>query len=234
MSPFKYYLCRSDKQTKQRHLATVHSMEESCHVRIVDINALEAKEALNCYRMACDKKIEKKGNNKDQATTDKSAAASSLLPEDEIETENPFEELHPAKLVSGEEEATEASHTSGDCVLESKVDTVIDMLKNLSTRIQQPKTPAIPDLSVMIKELSTDKCSQLDWSTAENIIDLTEKVQTVRFFAGQFGQKGCVRCQTCFDYLCARNSVLTKHDPLLADDDGHAIATHIKKYVFVL
>ena len=51
---------------------------------------------------------QEKGNNKDQATTDKSAAASSLLPEAEIQTKNAFEELHPVKLVSGEEEATEA------------------------------------------------------------------------------------------------------------------------------
>lgn len=221
MSPFKYYLCRSDKQAKNRHLTSVHSEKTNNDVVFVKTNALEANEALNCYIMACEKKTDRNENKIDQATNKSTADSYG-----EMETENLCEEEHLAELVSEEEQE---SHISGDGVIEMKLDTVIGMLKTLSTKIEQPKTPAVSDLSVMIKELSTDKDSQLDWSTAENTIDLTEKVESVRFFAGQFGQKGCIRCQTYFDYLCARDSVLTKCDPLLAEDGGHAIATHIKK-----
>ena len=106
------------------------------------------------------------------------------------------------------------------------------MLKNVSIKIGQQKPSTIPDISTIVKELSTDENHQVDWSAIENIIDLTEKVQSIRFFAGQFGEKGCVRCETCFNYLFSRDGTLTKRDSLLVDDDdGQAIATHIKRYV---
>ncbi len=109
------------------------------------------------------------------------------------------------------------------------------MLKKLSTKNEQQTSSTFPDVSTIVKELSTDEKSQLDWSTIENVIDLTEKVPSSRLFAGQFGQNSCFRCEICFNYLFSRDGVLTKRDPLLVDDDdGQAITTHIKKYVVFL
>ena len=68
MSPLKFYLCRSDKQTKTRHIEKVTDVENN-HIQFVDINALEAKEALNCYRKAINTTTVEKGKNYSQETT---------------------------------------------------------------------------------------------------------------------------------------------------------------------
>ena len=134
---------------------------------------------------------------KDKSVT-KHPSASLLVqaPEDELSTENVLMTEH-------EQQSTETSQTSDDPNrLELKADTVIHMLKNLmSTKIEQQKSSSYPDISTIVKELSTD----------------------------------CVRCEICINYLFSRDGVFTKRDPLLVDDDdGQAIAYHIKKYVVFL
>lgn len=233
MSPLKFYLCRSDKQTKTRHIEKVHAITDAqnSHIQFVDINDLEAKEALNCYRKAINMTTVEKGNKYSQETTatGQSAGASILSPL-QVEDEIPAENLLPS---ADEHQTTGTSQISYDNALESKLNTVIDMLKNLSTKIEKP-SPSYPAISTIVKELSTNENSQLDWRTIENVMELTEKVSSIRFFAGQNGQNGCVRCQTCFDYVFAREGVLAKRDPMLIDnDDGQAIANHIKKYDLV-
>ena len=222
VSPFNYYLCRSDKQTKTRHIEKYHAKTdaEKSKVRFVDTNAMEAKEALKSYKIASNKKTPEQGQS-----CEVSERQSPLPPEDEISTD--------LLMPTHKQQLTETSQALDDIdSLESKVDTVIHMLKNVSINIEQQKSSNCPDVSTIVKELSTDEDSQVDWSAIENIIDLTEKVRSIRFFAGQFGQKGCVRCEICFNYLFSRDGILTKRDPLLVDDDdGQAIATHIKKYV---
>ncbi len=109
------------------------------------------------------------------------------------------------------------------------------MLNKLSAKIEESKTPEIPDMSTMLQEQSKDGLiSDVDWSKLENIIDLSTKVPSVRFFAGtgSNGQKGCVKCQVCFDYLCSHDNGLRKCDPLVleTDDHGEAAAKHIRKY----
>ena len=187
MSPFNYYLCRSDKQTKTRHLEKSHAKTAAGKnkVRFVDTNAMEAKEALKCYKIACNKKTPEKGQR-----CEVFGRQSPLLPEDEIST------------ATHKQQSSETSEISDNTdSLKSKVDTVIHMLKNGSIKIEQQKPSTIPDISTIVKELSTDENHQVDWSAIENIIDLIEKVQSIRFFAGQCGEKGCVRCETCFNYL---------------------------------
>ena len=78
------------------------------------------------------------------------------------------------------------------------------MLQDISTKIDQPKVPpatkTASDMSVLVNELTTDESRQgsiscVDWSKIENIIQLTEKVKSVRFVAGAENCKtGCVRC----------------------------------------
>lgn len=102
------------------------------------------------------------------------------------------------------------------------------MLKNLSTKMGQTKPP-VPELSLVVKELSMDKDTQIEWSSIDNIIDLTEKIPTIRFFASDSSEdstKGCVRCQTCFEYLCTRDGRISR---LKKQDECHATEAHVKK-----
>lgn len=94
MNPFKYYLCRSDKNTKQRHIETSHGTN-SGDVLFAKIDQFEAKEGLHFYKMACEKK-----ESKDKPTT-KLSASSGLSPDCDSETEeNPLEDNFLANLKS--------------------------------------------------------------------------------------------------------------------------------------
>ena len=103
------------------------------------------------------------------------------------------------------------------------MDVVVNMLKDLSTEIEQQTVPSATstasDMSNLVNELTTDKYIQsspscVDWRKIDNIIQLTEKVKTVRFFASAENcQKGCVRCQLCFEYLSSRDNDLKKNNP---------------------
>ena len=114
------------------------------------------------------------------------------------------------------------------------MDVVVTMLKDLSTKIEQQTVPSATstasDMSNLVNELTADKYIQsstscVDWSKIENIIQLTEKVKTVRFFASAENcQKGCVKCQLCFEYLSSRDNDLKKHDPMRITEDGHSVA----------
>lgn len=176
-------------------------------MRFVDINAVEASEALECYKIACGTKTTAKGGKRHDSTE--------RLPPKDVTVEQSTETTQPLDGIDG---------------LEAKVDTVIDILKKLSTKIEEPPPrPSFSDVSTIAKELSTAD-ENIDWNAIENIIELTENVPTIRFFSGQFSKKGCVRCEICFNHIFCRDAVSTKRDPLLVeDDDGQAIATHIKK-----
>ena len=133
---------------------------------------------------------------------------------------------------NAEQTSSDASITN---TLEGKVDTVIDILNRLTSKLEQPKSVVnIPDMSAMLQEKFMDKNDpdvNVDCSKIENIIDLTTKVPSVRFFAGQNGQKGCERCQVCFEYHCSRDSGLTKCDPSEIDDNGEAAEKNMRKYL---
>jgi hypothetical protein len=76
-----------------------------------------------------------------------------------------------------------------------------------------------------------DKDTHVEWNSVENIIDLTEKIQPIRFFASEDNTKGCVRCQTCFDYLCMRDGNISrlKQKNFISNNDGYATDDHIRK-----
>ena len=119
--------------------------------------------------------------------------------------------------------------------IEEKLDSIIDMLDKLSVKFgdsaSNPK-PAFPELSVLINELSSDSAnaSTLDWSSVDNIIDLTGKIEYIRFFASTDNTKACICCQTCFDYLCMEDRVLRKlKEQGVTGTDNHAIDAHIRK-----
>ena len=57
MNPLKYYLCRSDKNTKQRHVEVAHTSHSGIDVvKFVSIDHYNAKEPLRLYNNACQKK----------------------------------------------------------------------------------------------------------------------------------------------------------------------------------
>ena len=215
MSAYNYYLCRSNKQTKERHASKAHSGMKTHLIRFVDATAPIAAEALDAYKSTCLKKLEitHKTINSSQCED------SHLSPSDQN-----LDETLPV-----------GSHSN----LEQKIDMVVTMLQDISTKIDQQKVPpatkTASDMSVLVNELTTDESLQgsiscVDWSKIENIIQLTEKVKSVRFFAGAENCKtGCVRCQLCFEYLCLRDNNLKKHDPMRVGEDGCSVASHIKK-----
>ena len=150
---------------------------------------MEAKEALKSYKIASNKKTPEQGQS-----CEVSERQFPLPPEHEISND--------LLMPTHKQQSTETSQVSDDTDgLESKVDTIIHMLINVSIKTEREKSSTYPDLSTIVKELSADENSQVDWSAIENMIDLTEKVRSITFFAGQFGQKGCVRCEICHNYL---------------------------------
>lgn len=193
---------------------------------------MDAKEAMNAYTNAC----KKKDQQDEQILEQESAELFDFeSPGSQVNEEPAFEKDLDVRLSdSSEQTKVNVSQTN---TLESKMDTVIHILNKLSSKIEHPKTIDIPDISTMLQEQSKDKSDldgNVDWSKIENIIDLTTKVPSVRFFAGQDGQKGCVRCQVCFDYHCSRDSGLKKCDPSETDDNGEAAAKHIRKYISLI
>lgn len=108
------------------------------------------------YKIACEKK-----ENKAKPTINL-PASSRPLPVIDCDSgsetaEHPFEDKLNNKCKIFEEEQDESADNS---MIEVKLDTVIGMLKNLSTKIGQTKSP-IPELSLVVKELSTDKDLQI-------------------------------------------------------------------------
>ena len=211
MNPFKYYLCQNDKNTKQRHIEVAHKTDSN-GVHFATIDQFEAKEALHLYEMACRKRLAKIADIPD---ADLPATGNSCLSPNgngETETfitdsaENPSEHdssepVSKCQIIEKKQD-DEASKSR----IEDKLDSVIEMLENLSTKPASGETKqSFPELSVVVKQLSMEKDTHLEWHLFENIIDLTEKVKTIRFFASEDNTKGCVRCQTCFDYPCTRD-----------------------------
>ena len=56
MSPFKYYLSRSDKQAKARHSSTAHNGLESGLIEFVGVDTADGKEAMDAYVNASKKR----------------------------------------------------------------------------------------------------------------------------------------------------------------------------------
>jgi hypothetical protein len=229
MNPFKYYLCRNDKNTKQRHIEVAHK-KDSTGVHFATIDQFEAKEALRLYEIACRKRLAKNADTPDidvLSATGSSDLSSNGNSESETfisdNAENPSEDdsgepVSKCQIIENKQD-DEASKSR----IEVKLDTVIGMLENLSTKAGETKQ-SFPQLSVVVKQLSQEKDMHLEWNSFENIIDLTEKVKTIRFFASEDNTKGCVRCQTCFEYLCTRDGRLNQ-----TSHDGHATDDHIRK-----
>ena len=89
MNPCKYYLCRNDKNTKQRHIEAAHKMDSSS-VQFATIDQFEAKEALHLYEVACKNRVAK---NADPSAVDQFANSFSPLDGGSKTTaENPFED----------------------------------------------------------------------------------------------------------------------------------------------
>ena len=84
ISPFNYYLCHSDKQTKMQHVEKCHAKTDAgkSKERFVDINAMEAKEALKSYKIASNKKTPEQGQS-----CEVSERQFPLPPEHEISTD---------------------------------------------------------------------------------------------------------------------------------------------------
>ena len=227
MNPCKYYLCRNDKNTKQRHIETAHKMD-SCSVQFATIDQFEAKEALHLYEVACKNRVAK---NADPSAVDQFANSCSPLDGGSKTTaESPFEDdsdelVNECKIIENKQD-----EVANNSTIEVKLDTVIGMLENLSTKVGQTKQ-SFPEMSVVVKELSMDKDTHVEWNSVENIIDLTEKVQAIRFFASEDNKKGCVRCQTCFDSLCMRDGNISKlkQKSFISNTDGYATDNHIRK-----
>ena len=214
MSPYNYYLCRSDKQTKERHVSKAHSGMKMHLIHFVDATAPIAAQALDAYKSICLKKLE---------ITNKVINSS---------------QSEDCLLLPSHQNLDETLSIGGHSKLEDKMDVVVTMLKDLSTKIEQQTVPSATstasDMSNLVNELTTDKFIQsstscVDWSKIENIIQLTEKVKTVRFFASAENcQKVCVRYQLCFEYLSSRDNDLKKHDPMRIAEDGRSVASHIR------
>lgn len=237
MSPFKYYLSRSDKQAKDRHSSTAHDGIDSNLIQFVSTDAICAKEAMNAYTLACIRGKRQEDQLKQlphgHSVNDSGTSNSGV---DENKKRQSEEQLDKGISYSMEEKKANNSQTSS---FEGKIDKVILMLNKLSTKLEESKKVEIPEMSTILQEQSKDGLiSDVDWSKLENIIDLTTKVPSVRFFAGAGpnGKKGCVRCQVCFDYLCSHDNGLRKCDPLVleTDDHGEAAAKHIRKYISLL
>ena len=220
-SPFKYYLCRNDKNTKDRHCKNVHNTMDSSDVLFVRTDALEAKEAMSCYEAACVK------NNKDQIPAGHQVATCQLQNSD---SGTAIQETASMNISRAHD--FNILEQSCDNQSESvKLDTIIDMLKHMLPKVeQQQPNPPSSDISVLVKELSVDGKGEIEWCSVNNIIELIEAMPDIQFFAGQEGiRNGCVRCKICFDYLCNQDNSLKKSDPLVNEDNGHIAKAHIKK-----
>lgn len=153
MNPCKYYLCRNDRNTKQRHIETAHKTD-SGSVQFATIYQFEAKEALHLYEMACKNRVAKNANPSAVELLGLSANnCSSPDVGSKTETftaENPFED-DSDELVSGwkiiENKQDEVANSNR---IEVKLDTVIGMLENLSTKVGQTKQ-SFPEMSVVVK-----------------------------------------------------------------------------------
>ena len=225
MSPFKYYLSRSDKQAKARHSSTAHNGLESGLIEFVGVDTADGKEAMDAYVNASKKRKDQQDKQIKNPSTKLYDLESKVAPE-------PITMIYPDVRSPDSLEQT-SSGAKITNTLEDKMDTVIDILNKLSAKIEHPKV-GIPDVPTMLQENFMDKNDpdgNVDWSKIENIIDLTSQVTSVRFFAGQNGKKGCIRCQVCFEYHCSRDTGLMKCDPSETDDNGEAADKHIRKYI---
>lgn len=231
MPPYNYYLCRSDKQTKERHLSKAHSGIKMHLIQFVDATAPIAAEALHAYKSICLKKLDIT-----KEATNSSASEISLSPLLQQNEKTHFDSF----LLNDQSKSFDETSIGSHSTVDEKMDMVVTMLKDLSTKMEQGKNPSsncsTSDISVLVNELNADKDTHsgnaaVDWSKIENIIQLTEIVKSVRFFAtdGQ-NQKGCVRCQVCFQYLSSRDNHLKRFDlTRIEEDRGGSVASHIKK-----
>lgn len=180
MSPFKYYLSHSDKQAKDWHSSTVHGGLESNLIEFVSIDAVDAKEAMNAYVNAC------KTNDQHDEQLEKASGKLCDL-EGEVSQEPTIEKYFDVRSSDSLEQTTSEIPITN--TLKNKLNTVIDMLNKLSSRMEKPKAVDVPDLSTMLQEKLMDKINldgNVDWSKIENIIDLTTKVPTTK----NQGEKG--------------------------------------------
>ncbi|CAB4001161.1 Hypothetical predicted protein [Paramuricea clavata] len=105
MSPYNYYLCRSDKQTKERHLSKAHGGMKTPLVQFVDATAPIAAEALDTYKRICLKKLE-------------------------ITKETIYSSQSEDGLLSPTHQSLDKTLSIGHSNLEEKMDTVVSMLKD--------------------------------------------------------------------------------------------------------
>ena len=204
-----------------------------CLAQFVDATAPIAAEALDAYKSICLKKLEITKEAIKYSQSKDGLLSPEILKEHE---KTHFDSL----LLNDKGETFDETSSIGDHgKLEEKMDVVVTMLKDLSSKIEQQNIPlatsSASDMSILVNELTIDKDTQssiagVDWSKIENVIQLTEKVKSVRFFASTENyQKGCVRCQLCFEYRCSRDNHLKRHDPTRIEEDGRSVASHVKK-----
>jgi hypothetical protein len=134
MSPHNYYLCRSDKQTKERHVSKAHSGMKTHRICFVDATAPIAAEALDAYKCVCLKKLE-------ISQTTKKAVDSSQSESQSEESKDGLSALSHQNL---DETSIENDHK-----LEEKMDLVVTMLKDLSPKSINKNTKKFLWLQVM-------------------------------------------------------------------------------------
>lgn len=133
MSPYNYYLCRSDKQTYKRHLSKAHSGMEMHRIEIIDAAAPMAAEALNAYKSVCLKKT------KETIGTSQSKDSFLLLEKQKDKEKTPFDSLL-FKAPNDEGKTSDEGMNIGDHGrLEQMMDVVLTMLTNICTKMEQPK-----------------------------------------------------------------------------------------------
>ena len=150
MDPFRYCLCQNDRKTKQRHIRAAHKTDSDC-IQFATIDQFEAKEAVHLYEMACKNRVAKNGNTSAIDLSVNSCLSSDGSSENEtFPAENPFGD-DSNKLVS-ECKITEnkKDKVANDNGIEAKLDTVIGMLENLSTKVCETKQ-SFPEMSVVVK-----------------------------------------------------------------------------------
>ena len=78
-----------------------------------------------------------------------------------------------------------------------------------SMKITAPSTTRPPAPAIRVVETES---KQVDWENVKNIVDLTEKITRIRFYAGTLAEKGqsVLRCETCYSLLESRMKIRKK------------------------
>ena len=81
-----------------------------------------------------------------------------------------------------------------------------------SMKITAPSTTRPPSPAIRVVETES---KQVDRENVKNIVDLTEKITRIRFYAGTLAEKGqsVLRCETCYSLLESRMNIKPAKDP---------------------